>query len=574
MDGILPPSAISNAQPQLQQQQSGFEAQITVSQIQAKIPLGTTLMAQVMGNDKNGNIIVRANGSDLLLSSPLALTKGAQLQIRLDTVNGNIVAQLLSVDGKLPVYRPQDVQNQPQSQQRGNEISVPMKLINVFPEGTTKPVNPQQAQVQAQPQQPQPQAQTIQRVDSVTLSSPTNNVMRAIVIQPSPEMMQGVRAALSLSTSSEEKLIKTLPSEIRAGTEANVKITGVISQPRSDTAPAAQNNAPKVTPQDEPIDTANTVLKGQDWMKKTAELGVKNNLNWLESFIPTMKGTRTGTLQMNALVMEAKPDGELTVETKLGLMLINGTINSKTPQLQRGMEIVMEIIKLSEPSKTVRKENTLHENEQATIKAVLNNYKAEAQKLAGTESNFAAKLVSFLQAVQSGDVEKWVGAEFLDSLDDTTRAGLINKLGGDFASLRNLMAEGPQTTWQTLLFPVYDGKELNQARLHVKKFKEESANQVIQGTRFIVELDTSRYGEMQFDGLVRKMMPQKSFDLIIRSHEGLDAETKQGITEIFHSTQEVSRFKGGIEFSTNPQFPMEPWKELVNKTTSHDSVIS
>lgn len=562
MDGIAPPSASPSAQSQLQQQY-GFEAQFSTAQVQQSVPIGTAILAQVMGNDKNGNIIVRANGSDLVLSSPIALAKGAQVQIRLDTVSGNIVAQLLSIDGKLPVYRPQDAQNQPQKNPM--DSGVPLKLVNILPEGAAR-VTPPQAQAQA----------AAQRVDSVVLSSPNTNTLKGVVIQPSPEIMQGVRATLSLSQSSEEKLIKTLPSELNAGAQVNVKITGIESQQPKPQAP--QTNIPQAAPpqQNEEVDTSNTVLKGQEWMQKNAELGVKNNLNWLENFIPTMKATPQGTLQMNGLVMDAQADGELTVETKLGLMLISGSANSKTANLERGAQIMLEVtgfIKQAAPAKT--SELPQFDKDSSLLKNLFGNDKGAAEKLAGVQNNFGSKLSSFINAVKSGDAEAWLGRKFLDSLDDTTRAALVTKLNGDFANLKNLMNDGPQLNWQTILFPVFDGKELNQARLHVKKFKDESTASVDSiGTRFIVDLETSYYGEMQFDGLVRRLAPQKSFDLIIRTHKPLDEETRNEITSIFHITQDVSRFKGGIEFSTNNQFPLEPWKEVVNKKAIHNSFTS
>ena len=50
----------------------------------------------VIGNDKNGNIIVRLAGSDLILSSPLALGKGAQLSLQINNVSGSMIATLRS----------------------------------------------------------------------------------------------------------------------------------------------------------------------------------------------------------------------------------------------------------------------------------------------------------------------------------------------------------------------------------------------------------------------------------------------------------------------------------------------
>ena len=586
MDGIVPTAATPNAQPQLGQQY-GYDAQNLVTQITSKMPIGTTMLAQVLGNDKNGNLIIKVNGSDLLLSSPLALQKGAQVQMKVETVGGHITAQIISVDGKLPVYRPQGSEGQYQSPKGNEQNSVPARIITVLSDGGAKTLMAQAAQAQNG-------AMAAARVDQVNLSSPQTTMMRAMVINPSPEIMQGVRATLALSVQAEEKLIKTLPSELQPGMQANVKITGVNSQPApqntSSAMPNIQNNS--AMPENEKVDTANTVLKGQDWMKHDQQS--QNNqtfqnsnpqdlsgqkpqsstpADWMKNFLPTMKVSPSGNLQINALVVDNNAEGGMVVETKLGLLRVDG----KTQSFVKGTELELEMVEFTKSSLPAKAKNELPtlSHEWPALKTALGENKHEAVKLAGSEHNFGGKLVNFLNAVQTGDAESWLGAEFLDQLDDMVRNTLVNKLNGDFANFRNLMAENPLNPWQTLLFPVFDGKELNQARLHVKKFKDDSASSADgYGTRFIVELDTSRYGEMQFDGLVRRQIPKKSFDLIIRTHSQLDAETKAEIVNIFNTTQEITGFKGGIEFASGPSFPLEPWKDVLNKKVKHDNLIS
>ena len=559
MDGIIPTAAIGNAQAQLGQQ-FAFDAQNILNELQSKLSTGTNFLVQVLGNDKNGNTIVKANGSDLLLSSPLTFAKGAQLQMKIDNVGGFISAQVLTVDGKIPVYRPQNTDGQYQSPKENEQNPIPVKIVTAMPEGTAKLApDPRMAANN--------QALAAARVDQVNLSSPQTTSMKAIVISPTPEIMQGVRATLSLSLQSEEKLVKTLPSELQTGMEANVRISGVISEPKPQTAPTTSNAAPvlnagtgiETRTETESVQTDNTVLKSQDWMK---------------DFSPTIKTSPSGNLQLNALVVDNMREGELLVETKLGLIRVDG---KTTFNLPRGTQLQLEVTEFTKTdiqSKTKTDLPSLS-HEWPALKALIGDNKPEAEKLAGTERNFGAKLANFMHAVKTGDAETWLGSEFLDQLDDFTRSTLINKLNGDFANLKNLMTENPQSPWQTVLFPVYDGKELNQARLHVKKFKDgSSGSQESYGTRFLVELDTSRYGEMQFDGLVRRQVPKKSFDLMIRTLQPLDAETKTEIMQIFNTTQEITGFKGGIDFASNASFPLEPWKAVLNKKVQHDNLIS
>ena len=542
MDGILPPQAAPSAQPQLQH--SGLEAQSFTANQQAKLPIGTVITAMVLGNDKNGNLLVRVNGSDLLLSSPLALAKGAQLQIRLDSIGGNITASLLSVDGKLPVGRPQE--NALVGQKPGGENSTPsMRLLQVLPEGLAK-IAPQQTY----------NMQAALRVDTVSLSSnPANAVMKALVIQPSPQIMQYLRAGLTDSGQGKSDLFKSLPLELKAGTEASVKLTNIISQPKS---PPAQNH--------QPIDTQNRALKGQDWMKTSSQ----PISELMQNFSPDIKQAASKNFTMNAMVVDSKANGEMLVESKLGLIRVDG----KMPYA-KGTELMLEIMGFKPPVNAEESENLLQQltKEWPALKNAVEGNKAEAQKIAGTENNFGLKLTKFLNAVASNNPEGWLGTEFLETMDDAARDILISKLKNDFAALRNLSAD-QSSGWQSFLFPIFDGRELNQARLHVKNFKNTESEFESAGTRFVVELETSYYGEMQFDGLIRKSLPRKHFDLIIRTHDGIDDETRRKIHEIFITAQQLAGFIGNLEFAANPQFPIEIWKDVLNKHSPHGSYIS
>lgn len=551
MDGILPPQATPNAQLQLQQ--SGLEAQNFTANQQAKLPIGTVMMAQVLGNDKNGNLLVRINGSDLVLSSPLALAKGAQLQIRLDSISGSVTAELLSVDGKLPAARPQSNDFLSQKGTTDSGLTNTMRLLRALPEGSAK-IAPQQTY----------NTQAALKIDTVSISSTSTSSYKALVVQPTPQIMQFIRADLTDSNEVKSELIKTLPVELKSGAEVNVKINQLVVSPKNS---ALQPVLPNLTSDQQKVSAENKTLKGQDWMKQSfppvSEL--------MKNFSGDSKLLPNGNLSVNALVLDSSTSGELLVESKLGLLRINGSTN-----FTKGTELILEILGFKPAPQKIDSENELPQlgKEWAHLKTAVADNPKEADKIAGSEHNFAAKLTRFVQAIANQDPESWLGAEFLDKMDAKSRDALINQLKTDFGHLRNLATSDPQTNWQTLLFPVFDGKELHQARLHIKNFKNPNSSTDTAGTRFIVELETSFYGEMQFDGLIRKTLPHKHFDLIIRTHNQIDDETKHGISEIFITAQQLSGFVGNIEFSRHNSFPIEIWKDLLDKHSAHDSYIS
>ena len=72
------------------------------------------------------------------------------------------------------------------------------------------------------------------------------------------------------------------------------------------------------------------------------------------------------------------------------------------------------------------------------------------------------------------------------------------------------------------------------------------------GLRFLLDLDLSRLGELQLDGMVHE--ETKSFDLIIRSHETLDDTIRRELTGLFIAANEAVGLKGGLTFQVTKKF--------------------
>ena len=133
----IPPTPPVSAQLDLNVQNSAVQQQLI------RLPVGVTMTGTVVGNDKNGNFIIKIGGSDLILSSPLALGKGAQVTLQVQNVSGSMTATLLSVDGKLPATQPQAVSNQ--LLQNPNALlkdvgdnSATAKIISILAQGSAK----------------------------------------------------------------------------------------------------------------------------------------------------------------------------------------------------------------------------------------------------------------------------------------------------------------------------------------------------------------------------------------------------------------------------------------------------
>ncbi len=78
------------------------------------------------------------------------------------------------------------------------------------------------------------------------------------------------------------------------------------------------------------------------------------------------------------------------------------------------------------------------------------------------------------------------------------------------------------------------------------------------GQRFVLDLDMSRLGPLQLDGLVRR----GRFDLVLRSHQTFTPAMQTDIAAIFHAALDASGFAGDLAFVTARRFPVAPLDAL------------
>lgn len=604
MDSILPPSNSTQIAMNLNLDMQNM--QNIAAQQAERVPIGVTVTGQVIGNDKNGNLIIRLSGSDLILSSPLALNKNAQVALKIENVSGSFTAQLLTVDGKTPATQPQSLSNQLQQnpqqqgqgqgqqgksfQQNSEQSFATLKILSVLAQGTARPAAPVETQNASQ--------QAAIKTDIVSLTSPQSTSLKGLVISATPEVIQSLRVGLSENTNNNNKseLADSLPEEITAGTQLDLKITS------AQLPPAAQ---PKTQGQ---VDAGNIVLARQEFMENATQANQKsdivktfeleqlaqsqpqqqqtsagraeanNNLiqRQLESFIPAAKPLPNGNIELNAVVIDKKNNGEMLVETKLGKVIIDG--GPQYSSITKGSSLTLELTKVTDAAQDILPlpdgDSTLQElgNDWPALKALTQHandlgQNQLANKLAGVDNNFAARMAGFVNAVKTGNIRDWLGANNFDALDsDDAGSSILSKLTNDFSNLRDVLSQA-NSNWQTLLFPIYDGQQMHQAKLHVKYLPDQNNKpDKTAGTRFIVELDTSYFGEMQFDGLVHNTVPAKHFDLMIRSHTAMDSEIQKDIRQIFADAAEVTGFKGDIDFSTMKEFPVKVFDNLVENS--------
>ena len=169
----------------------------------------------------------------------------------------------------------------------------------------------------------------------------------------------------------------------------------------------------------------------------------------------------------------------------------------------------------------------------------------------------AANMLFFLVALAGGTLRGWIGdgpARILQKL----RPQLLGRLRDDFGQIGRISEDSGSGEWRTLLIPLHNGAQIEQIRLFMRRAgdNQDDQDKARKGTRFIVDMDLSRLGRVQLDGLVYQK--EKHMDLIVRTENRLPDKMHEDIRDIFQEASDVTGIKGGISFQAAPPNFVEP----------------
>src|SRR5579872_4292057 len=174
--------------------------------------------------------------------------------------------------------------------------------------------------------------------------------------------------------------------------------------------------------------------------------------------------------------------------------------------------------------------------------------------LAPTAAPRLAAALLFFMGVLQGD-GNWPGDAMSATLTAAGRADLRTRLAKDLGDLRQQASESAQGDWRIFTLPVLDEAAVRPIRLYVRNNGDDkNGGQSQQGSRFVLDLDLTRLGPLQLDGLVRG----PRFDLVLRSHEPFDPAMKAEIGALFHNALDGSGLSGDVAFVNTAEFPVSP----------------
>ncbi len=188
-----------------------------------------------------------------------------------------------------------------------------------------------------------------------------------------------------------------------------------------------------------------------------------------------------------------------------------------------------------------------------------------AQTMPQPGARLTPGLLFFIAAVLNGDLRRWLGEDATRSLERNANR-VLERLKDDFREMRRMATDAGGQEWRTFLIPVASSQGLEQVRVFIRDDRgdpeeEDEANDP--GTRFVIEVDFSRLGPFQFDGLTR----QRRIDLVVRTRSALPAEMRREITRIYTDIVSALGFGGTIAFQVAASFDLAPLTQVAMDTS-------
>ena len=169
----------------------------------------------------------------------------------------------------------------------------------------------------------------------------------------------------------------------------------------------------------------------------------------------------------------------------------------------------------------------------------------------------AAALISFVQAMRSGDARQWPGDANLRALESVGPRGahLASQLSDEVAALSS-RARDTGTEWRALPVPWNADGHIDRIALVTRREGDSDDGDKKRtgggATRFLINLDLSHLGSMQLDGMFRK--DTRGFDLMIRTKAALPENMRLDLTGIFATSNAAMGLKGGLTFQVMKKF--------------------
>lgn len=180
------------------------------------------------------------------------------------------------------------------------------------------------------------------------------------------------------------------------------------------------------------------------------------------------------------------------------------------------------------------------------------NQQFSTLKVPKLDSQMAANILFFISALRGGDIRNWLGNEAGRRIQNNSPE-LYARLAEEYNQLGRSVRETNTGDWRTTLIPLFNGSEFEFFQMNFRSGSNDPNKKEDEDfARFIVDLELSKLGRIQLDGLISSK--GKQFDLFVRSAIPFTKSMRRDLNKIFSECIEITGLSGNIIMQSALQF--------------------
>lgn len=164
----------------------------------------------------------------------------------------------------------------------------------------------------------------------------------------------------------------------------------------------------------------------------------------------------------------------------------------------------------------------------------------------------AGEMLRFLNAARKGDLGGLIQGDTRTSLEKTSKGGqALRSLAREFSDAARPSVENSAGDWRGFTLPMANQGAIEPIRLYLHKIEDDETQgqkDGERGQRFVVDLELTKLGAMQIDGLAK----QNRLDVVLRTPKALDGTARQGLDQFFNETLTARGLTGMLIFQVAP----------------------
>ena len=581
----------------------------------AQLDNGTIIRGVVQGRDPDGLLVVVTDKGALKLSTPANIPSGSQVTLEVRSAGDRLQVLVLSVDGQpppsaasnqgprtstvLPPLTTGGGQTQAPPPSTGATLPAPVAIVGSVLHGTIVQAAPDTLNQLIRSLLPGPPAvqAAISAAQLAALATPAPPASAGASVPPgstptagAPSAAPAIPGAPAVRPSADtlsplpKALASSLQSDVRAKIEALFFSTPPVKGSTAPTLPAQLTGAFVPTAPGNTQGLAQGLA--QAGLKLPIPLTTGSEIKLRLMAIASAPGqplaipaSTSGAQHVIAgRIIGYTPTGNAVLHSPLGAIVLQGALSLPLgTELSVAVEPVVPMPGAALPSGSLSLPQLLLSLARGwpslaeaigRLRQSANDADALAtlSRLPQAGPKLTAGIIAAMQAIRANDAEALLGALVAARSGSVARDESARRVRQEFGQVSTLAQDRPGIDWRCCFIPILDDGTIRQINLFYRRDRRKDrkdAKDEKAGTRFIVEVDMSKMGPFQFDGLVR----EKQFDLMVRSHIALPQQFRKDIIELFHEALTLGDYRGGLVFQKVKEFPVSPLEEIEKSAT-------